>query len=113
MTKQRQDSAPDDRAMAAVLGLGEKQTTHDRKVQADRERVRVRLDVPAWLKDALEAESKGTRISMSQLGAFLLAYAFKAYKAGDPDLVGMLEGAKYDIVHLRWSHGLDLSDLET
>ena len=46
------------------------------------------------------------------LGAFLLAYALKRYKDGDPELVKLLEGAKHEIAQLRWSYGLDLSDLE-
>lgn len=109
--KQRQDSGPDAGLIESITGLTPAATYQQRKAQADQERVRLRVDVPAWLKASIEAESKSARISMSQLGAFLLAYALKAYKAGDPDLVAMLEGAKYDITHLRWSHGLDLSDL--
>ena len=65
-----------------------------RKQRQDRERVRVRYDVPPWLKEAVEQVAAELDTSISQAGAFLLAWALDAYRRGDGELLSALEGAK-------------------
>jgi hypothetical protein len=94
-----------------VLGIEREPTYQERKLAYDQERVRLRLDVPQWLKDGIEGESKELRVSMSQLSAFFLAYALKLYRDGDPALLELMADAKTQIASLRWAFGLDLADL--
>ena len=66
---QRRDSAPGS-DVSAILGIEKEKTYQERKLEYDRNRVRLRVDVPTWLKDAIEEEADGQRVSMSQLSAF-------------------------------------------
>ena len=114
MTKkrpQRRDSAPGS-DVSAILGIEKEKTYQERKQEYDRNRVRLRVDVPTWLKDAIEEEADGQRVSMSQLSAFFLAYALRLYCDGDTAILELLEKSKTQITSLRWAFGIELSDLE-
>ena len=100
-----------DPAVRAALGIEGAGTYLERKAQHDRERVRLRLDVPSWLKDAIEREAGELQVSMSNLSAFFLAYGLKLYRDGDPVLLDLLEASKTEITSLRWKYGLVLDDL--
>lgn len=47
--------------------------TRTKKEEYDANRVRLKLDIPAWLKAALKAEAKRQDTSMNQLASYLLA----------------------------------------
>ena len=96
----------------ALLGIQRTETYQDRKVEYDRQRVRLRLDVPSWLKEAVEQEANDQKVSMSQLSAFLLAYGLKLYREKDPAMMELLETSKTTITSLRWAFGIVLDDLE-
>jgi hypothetical protein len=81
-----------------------------RKKARDAARVRVRLDAPKWLKDALEQAAQEHDTSMSQLGAFLLAWALQVYHNQDGDLLATLERCKTSVRAMNWGHGFELSD---
>ena len=89
----------------------EPETYDERKAQYDRERVRLRLDAPAWLKAEIEKEAKSRQMSISNLAGFLLAYALTLYRDGDPELLAALEAATTEITSLRWSYAVVLDDL--
>ncbi len=65
-----------------------------KKQRRDRQRVRIRYDVPPWLKTAVEAVARELDTSDSQAGAFFLAWGLAAYRRGDPELLEALENAK-------------------
>ena len=65
-----------------------------KKQRKDRKRIRVRYDVPPWLKTAVEQAAEVLETSASQAGAFFLAWGLAAYRRGDPDLLEALENAK-------------------
>ena len=75
------------------------------------ERVRLRLDVPQWLRDAAIASAEAEDTSISQLAAFLLAYGLALYQDGDPDLAELLQASKTLSRNIRWGHGIDLAAL--
>jgi len=53
------------------------------KQKYDQERMRIRLDVPRWLKEIFkEIATETEESSMSQFGAFLLAWAYSNIKTG-------------------------------
>ena len=81
------------------------------KADRDAERVRVRLDVPQWLKDVLGRAAAQQDTSMNQIGAFLLAYAISLYAGQDAALLEALDNAKTTIRSMTHEHGFDLSDL--
>ena len=56
----------------------------------DAERVRVRVDVPDWLKRDLTNIAKEQGTSVSQIGAFGLAWWLSLYEQNDPDLLDVL-----------------------
>lgn len=58
-----------------------------KKQRQDRQRVRVRYDVPQWLKDAIHKIAQDNTTSDSQAGALLLAYAVRKYFDNDTELV--------------------------
>lgn len=80
------------------------------KKERDAKRVRVRLDVPEWLKSTLEQAAQENDTSMSQLGAFLLAWALQVYHDQDGDLLATLERCKTSVRAMNWGHGFELSD---
>jgi hypothetical protein len=58
-----------------------------KKQKLDRQRIRIRYDVPAWLKTAVERIAERQTTSVSQAGALLLAYAVKKYADNEPELI--------------------------
>jgi len=58
-----------------------------KKQREDRARTRVRYDVPAWLKAAVEDVAAGQETSASQAAALLLAWSLKLYRDRDPALL--------------------------
>lgn len=83
------------------------------KRERDAVRVRLRLDVPDWLKGEIEDAAGAEAVSWSQFGAFLLAAGLERWQAGDPELRARFEGAKHEVASLRWRFGIDLTDFET
>jgi hypothetical protein len=74
-------------------------------------RVRLRLDVPAWLREKTIRVSDAEDTSISQIGAFLLAYALQLYEDRDPALIELLQNLKTFARSLQWGHAIDLTDL--
>ena len=107
---QRQSSVPKS-DVSTILGHTPGRTYEERKRGYDKQRTRLRLDVPDWLKAGLESDAGELQVSVSQLGAFLLAYALRLYRDGDPELRALLEQSKHRIASLRWAFGIDLADL--
>jgi len=64
-----------------------------KKQKRDAERVRVRVDVHLWLKEALAAVAKTEDTSTSQLASFLLAWGLYMY-ATTPELRQAITDAK-------------------
>lgn len=64
------------------------------KQRTDRERIRVRLDVPAALAAGLANEAAALETSQSQLGAFLLAWGLQRLHSGDAALTAAVEAAR-------------------
>jgi len=58
-----------------------------RKQREDRQRTRVRYDVPAWLKEAVEEVATEQNTSASQAAALLLAWSLHHYRDRDPALL--------------------------
>jgi hypothetical protein len=74
----------------AILGAGDRRKENRRLSPAQQRerarqaaRVRVRYDVPGWLKDEVERIAAREEVSASSMGAFLLARGLRAYRAGD------------------------------
>jgi len=67
--------------------------TRTAKQKRDAARVRVRVDVPSWLKAALAAVASAEDTSTSQAGAFLLAWGLYMY-ATTPELREAILSAK-------------------
>ena len=95
----------------AVVAWQERAATNEaalsKKQRYDRERVRVRLDVPPEVLEGLAREAQHLETSQTQLGAFLLAWALFRLHSGDADLAQVLEAnrawskainVKYDLV---------------
>jgi hypothetical protein len=79
------------------------------KQRRDRKRIRIRLDVPAWLKAALAADAADAGTSANQLGAFLLAWVLREYRR-DPCLQEAVRDAKRLSRNLRVSWDLEVPD---
>jgi len=77
----------------------------------DADRVRVRLDVPGWLKGRLGelADEYGT--SASQLGAFALAWWLLEHERGDEDLQEVLASSLELSRALRISRDVSLEEI--
>lgn len=67
-------------------GAAENVAALSSKQKYDRARIRVRLDLPGWLKDALTSDAESERTSANQFGTFLLAWALWKYRQGDTGL---------------------------
>jgi hypothetical protein len=80
------------------------------KQRKDRERVRVKYDLPPELKADIEAEAKGWGTSASQLAAFLLAWAMKEYHARNDGLRQAVREARTPAKALRFTHDLEIPD---
>jgi len=75
------------------------------------DRVRLHFDVPGWVREGVIAAAKAEDTSISQIGAFLLAYALQLYRDGDRELIELLQGSKTLARSLQWGRGIDLADL--
>lgn len=89
-------------------GAARNEAALTRRQRYDRERVRVRLDVPPAVAQGLEREAATWETSQSQLGAFLLGWALTKLHSGDDDELGVaIDGAR------RWSKAINVKfDLE-
>jgi hypothetical protein len=76
----------------------------------DRARVRVKVDLPAVLKAAIDAGAEELDTSESQLAAFLLAWGLRAYRAGNADLCAAIKENTTRARALRFAHGLEIPD---
>jgi len=81
------------------------------KAKPETRRVRLRLDVPGWLRAETIHAASAEDTSISQLAAFLLAYSLALYEDGDRELLDQLQAAKSLSQSLRWGHDLDVADL--
>jgi hypothetical protein len=81
-----------------------------RKQRYDRARVRVKLDVPAEVKAALEEHAGELETSGSQLAAFLLAWAMAELREGNRELAEAIERSKVWARALRFKFDLDPSE---
>lgn len=79
-----------------------------RKQIKDRDRVRVKYDLPPLLKAAIEAEAKGWGTSASQLAAFLLAWAMREYNAHNDGLRQAIREARTSTKTLRFTYDLEI-----
>ena len=82
-----------------------------RKLEYDRSRVRLRLDVPGWLRSEVEHEANDQDMSISQFSSFLLAYALWRFRETDPAMLELLESSKTRIASLRWQFAVDLAEV--
>lgn len=80
-----------------------------KKERAELQRVRLRYDVPKWLKDAVETAARNEETSFSQMGAFLLAWALRLYQQGDEALLNALQNGKKASPSLRLTWNLSIS----
>lgn len=81
-----------------------------RKERRDRQRVRVKADLPVEVKRAVERVAGEVETSESQLVAFLVAYGLKRLRDGDQGLVAALAGAKTWAQALRFKYDLVIPD---
>jgi len=58
---------------------------------AEAQRIRVRYDVPIWLKETVEEIASENGTSASGMGAFLLAWGLMIYRQGDEELLAVLQ----------------------
>ena len=78
-----------------------------KKERRDRERVRVKADLPVEVKRAVAQVAEEAE---SQLVAFLVAWGLKRLRDGDRELVDALAGAKTWAKALRFKHDLSIPD---
>jgi hypothetical protein len=81
-----------------------------RKQRADRERVRVKSDLPVEVKQAVAAEADRLETSESQVVAFLLAWAVRELRAGNPELCAALDAARVYSRALRFLYDFPVPD---
>lgn len=91
------DAAPNRAAMTA-------------KQRQDRARVRIKVDLPDVLKAAIDAGAGELETSASQFAGFLLAWAMRAYRVGDPDLRGAIKENTTRARALRFAYDLEIPD---
>lgn len=76
-------SGIDPGALNALIGGARRNRSAQTKKQAyDAERIRVRIDVPEFVRDLLRAEAKEWGTSVNDFGVFLLIYALVLYFEG-------------------------------
>lgn len=80
------------------------------KQARDRERVRVKADLPVELKEAVSRAADRLETSDSQLVAFLVAYGLKELTAGDEELVEALMKGRVWAKALRFRYDLTIPD---
>ena len=82
-----------DPAVAAILGDGERRekgrhmkASERKEAKRQAARVRLMLDVPEWLRDAVMAEGERRGTSTSSLAALLLAVGLREVRSGRVDV---------------------------
>ena len=88
-------------------------TAMSKRQRYEAKRVRVRLDVPPEVKEALALLASKLSTSSSQVGALLLAWGLLQYQGGDRGIHRGIEKRLYLSGHPRVEKGIDLSDLIT
>lgn len=84
-----------DPAVAAwQRGAARNEAALTRRQRYDRERVRVRLDVPQEVADGLAREAAAWETSQSQLGAFLLAWGLHELHSEEGPLARAIRAAR-------------------
>lgn len=73
----------------------------------DQKRISLRLDCPAWLKSEAERLAKDEEVSISHFSDFLLAWAMRQYRAGDPELNAAISANRFATRSLKARFGLD------
>jgi hypothetical protein len=77
--------------------------------RAEAERERLKIDLPASVKETLAAKAKSLDTSQSQLAGWLIAYALDRAGA-DPELAAMLEGARVSARSLNFRWNLEIPE---
>lgn len=95
----RKSAVPDsvDPGVADVLKKArENRAALSKKQRKDRQRIRLRYDVPELLKREIEEEAAHHDVgtSASQLGALFLAYALKELRDGNEELMEAIEAGR-------------------
>jgi len=86
-----------------------------KKQRKDRERVRVKYDVPAELKQRIEDAAASERTSSSQLAAFLLQWAMEQYEDQDSATGAALREMVFDAkemsrsLRFEWNLNMDFN----
>lgn len=95
-------------AEAAAHDLEQKQRRRrmSEAQKRDAERVRGRYDMPAWLKDEVDAAAKRYETSSSQLAAVLLAWALRDLNDQHPGLVDAIVSNREQSKSLRFRYDL-------
>lgn len=109
MTKKPERQKPFDPAVTSAMTTG--RFAPPGQPEPEPARVRLRLDVPQWLRDATIAAAGAEDTSISQLAGFLLAYGLRLYHDGDPDLRALLAASKSTSRSLKWGRNVDLGAL--
>ena len=78
------------------------------KERRDAGRVRVRVDVPAAVKAAVEAEAQRLKTGESQMASFLLAWALAELRAGNKELARLLRENTLYARTLRFEYVLEI-----
>lgn len=81
-----------------------------RKQRKDRRRCRLLLDVPEALKEAVRREADNQDSSISQVAAFLLAFALAELRGGNRALADAMYGAKCPSRTLQFSWELEIPE---
>jgi hypothetical protein len=91
-----------------VVAAAENKAALSKKQRQDRQRVRVKYDLPPWLKQSIEALANDDQFdtSASQAAAFLLAYGVHRLRCGDQELRNALMAAKEPARTLQFSWNL-------
>lgn len=113
MTKHRQTATPpgDPDTTAWLRSAQRNRAARTPKQQADAERIRVRVDLPPEIKDALAWAAKASYTSASQLAAFLLARELILFYSNDTDLDEALDAASKPARSINHMVDLDLGPL--
>jgi len=77
----------------------------------DADRVRIRIDVPGWLKEAMAELADRYGTSATQLGAFALAWWLLEHERGNEDLHQVLQGSLELSRALRIARNVSLEEI--
>lgn len=82
------------------------------KQKSDRKRTSLRVDCPRWLKDLVADRAAAEDVSISQMAAFLLAWALDQHARGNTDLVEQIADNKTLTRSLNAKYALSLEALQ-